>query len=133
MTIRYRVDLDEAEHSQLAVLLNGGTHAVRKIKRAQILLAADAGASDAVIASTVSVGVSTVYRTRRRCARRPARGRPASCPARRRRCWWPLRVPPHRPGASAGRWNCWLARWSNSPSTPLCRGRQCADAWTKTI
>ena len=42
------------------------THAVRKIKRAQILLAADAGVSDAGIASSVSVGVSTVYRTKRR-------------------------------------------------------------------
>src|SRR4051794_29392968 len=121
MTIRYRVDLNEAEHSQLAALLNGGTHAVRKIKRAQILLAADAGASDEVIASPVSVGVSTIYRTRRRCVEgnlelavseeaRP--GRLASCPARRRCCWWRPRVRPHRPGASAGRWNCWLARWS---------------------
>ena len=34
MNIRYRVDLDEAEHNALAALLNGGTHAVRKIKRA---------------------------------------------------------------------------------------------------
>ena len=66
MNIRYRVDLNEAEHTQLAALLNGGSQAVRKIKRAQILLAADAGASDEAIASTVSVGVSTVYRTRRR-------------------------------------------------------------------
>jgi transposase len=66
MNIRYRVDLNEAEHAQLAALLNGGTHAVRKIKRAQILLAADAGASDAVIARSVAVGVSTVYRTKRR-------------------------------------------------------------------
>ena len=66
MNIRYRVDLNEAEHSQLAALLNGGTHAVRKIKRAQILLAADTGISDEAIASSVSVGVSTVYRTRRR-------------------------------------------------------------------
>ncbi|HXE87437.1 MAG TPA: helix-turn-helix domain-containing protein, partial [Hyphomicrobiaceae bacterium] len=66
MNIRYRVDLDEAEQTQLAALLNGGSHAVRKIKRAQILLAADAGVSDEVIASTVSVGVSTVYRTKRR-------------------------------------------------------------------
>jgi hypothetical protein len=32
MTIRYRVDLNEAEHTQLAALLNSGTHAVRKIK-----------------------------------------------------------------------------------------------------
>src|SRR3954453_5352490 len=66
MTIRYRVDLNEAEHTQLAALLNGGSHAVRKIKRAQILLAADAGVSNEAIASSVSVGVSTVYRTRRR-------------------------------------------------------------------
>jgi transposase len=66
MNIRYRVDLNEAEHSQLAALLNGGTHAVRKMKRAQILLAADTGISDEAIASSVSVGVSTVYRTRRR-------------------------------------------------------------------
>jgi transposase len=65
MTIRYQVNLDEAEHTQLAALLNGGTHAVRKIKRAQILLAADAGVCDAAIAGSVSVGVSTVYRTRR--------------------------------------------------------------------
>jgi transposase len=66
MNIRYRVDLNEAEQTQLAALLNGGNHAVRKIKRAQILLAADAGGSDEAIASSVSVGVSTVYRTRRR-------------------------------------------------------------------
>jgi transposase len=65
MNIRYRVDLNEAEHTELAALLNGGTHAVRKIKRAQILLAADGGASDEAIARSVSVGVSTVYRTKR--------------------------------------------------------------------
>jgi transposase-like protein len=41
-------------------------HAVRKVKRAQILLAADGGASDAAIAVNVGVGESTVYRTKRR-------------------------------------------------------------------
>ena len=66
MTIRYRVDLTEAEHNELAALLNGGSHAVRTIKRAQILLAADAGASDETIASAALVGLSTVFRTRRR-------------------------------------------------------------------
>ena len=66
MTIRYRVDLSEAEHAQLAALLNGGKHPARKIKRAQILLAADAGANDEVIAPMISVGESTVYRTKRR-------------------------------------------------------------------
>ena len=66
MNIRYRVDLSEAERAQLTALLNGGRHAARTIKRAQILLAADAGVSDDVIASSVSVGGSTVYRTKRR-------------------------------------------------------------------
>lgn len=66
MTIRYRVDLSEAEHAQLAALLNGGQHAARKIKRAQILLAADGGVSDEMIAKTISIGESTVYRTKRR-------------------------------------------------------------------
>jgi transposase len=66
MNLRYRVDLSEAERDELKALLNGGKHAVRKVKRAQILLAADAGASDEEIATSVGVGGSTVYRTKRR-------------------------------------------------------------------
>ena len=66
MNIRYRVELSEAERAQLAALLSGGKHAARKIKRAQILLAADAGVGDEAIAASVSVGGSTVYRTKRR-------------------------------------------------------------------
>ncbi|WP_434082932.1 IS630 family transposase [Acidisoma cladoniae] len=66
MNIRYRVVLDEAERAQLRAMLSGGKHASRKIKRAQILLAADAGVSDEEIARTVSIGGSTVYRTKRR-------------------------------------------------------------------
>lgn len=65
MNIRYRVELEEAERAQLKAMLSGGKHAVRKLKRAQILLAADMGESDEVIARTVSVGGSTVHRTRR--------------------------------------------------------------------
>ena len=42
MNIRYRVELSEAERLELEALLSGGKHAVRKLKRAQILLAADA-------------------------------------------------------------------------------------------
>jgi hypothetical protein len=38
--------------------------AVRKIKRAQILLAADQGSTDEAIGSNVAVGTSTVYRTK---------------------------------------------------------------------
>ncbi len=66
MNIRYRVELSEAEHTQLAALLGGGKHPVRKLKRAQILLAANAGIADEDIANSVSVGGSTVYRTKRR-------------------------------------------------------------------
>jgi len=66
VNIRYRVELDEAERAQLRAMLNGGKHAARKIKRAQILLAADSGVGDEEIARTVSVGGSTVYRTKRR-------------------------------------------------------------------
>jgi transposase len=66
MNVRYRVELSQAERDQLTTLLSGGKHAARKLKRAQILLAADAGASDAVIATSVVVGGSTVYRTKRR-------------------------------------------------------------------
>lgn len=66
MNVRYRVDLGENERAQLKALLSGGKHAARKLKRAQILLAADAGASDEEIATTIGVGGSTVYRTKRR-------------------------------------------------------------------
>src|SRR5271154_279608 len=66
MNIRYRVELSEAERLELEGLLSGGKHAARKVKRAQILLAADAGASDETIANTVRVSGSTVYRTKRR-------------------------------------------------------------------
>jgi transposase len=66
MNIRYRVELSQAERDELNTLLNGGKHAARKLKRAQILLAADAGTSDEEIARVVAVGGSTVYRTKRR-------------------------------------------------------------------
>jgi hypothetical protein len=39
MNIRYRVELNEAERAQLTSMLSGGKHAVRKLKRAQILRA----------------------------------------------------------------------------------------------
>jgi transposase len=66
MNVRYRVELSQTERSELKTLLSGGRHAARRLKRAQILLAADAGASDDDIATSVGVGGSTVYRTKRR-------------------------------------------------------------------
>src|SRR5829696_8621383 len=65
MNIRFRVELSEAERDALTAMLSGGRQAVRKLKRAQILLAADAGSSDEVIAACVGVGPSTVCRTKR--------------------------------------------------------------------
>ena len=66
MNVRYRVELSQAERDELSAMLSGGKHAVRKLKRAQILLAADAGSGDEEIARAVAVGSSTVYRTKRR-------------------------------------------------------------------
>jgi transposase len=66
MNVRYHVELTRYERSELGALLSGGKQAARKLKRAQILLAADAGVTDDEIAATVGVSGSTVYRTRRR-------------------------------------------------------------------
>jgi transposase len=66
MNIRYRVELSEAERSELGTLLSGGRHAARKLKRAQILLAADGGAGDEEIVRAVGASGSTVSRTKRR-------------------------------------------------------------------
>ena len=66
MNVRYRVELTQSERHELAAFLSGGQHAARKLKRAQILLAADAGVGDDEIAASVRVGGSTVYRIKRR-------------------------------------------------------------------
>jgi transposase len=66
MNIRYRVTLTRCERDELRALLSGGRLGARKLKRAQILLAADAGVGDAEIAASIGVGGSTVYRTKRR-------------------------------------------------------------------
>ena len=51
MNIRYRVTLTGDEREQLQNLVSGGKAAVRRLKRAQILLAADARSTDQAIAS----------------------------------------------------------------------------------
>jgi transposase len=66
MNVVYRVELSQTERDEVKGLLSAGKHAARKLKRAQILLAADAGASDDDIATSVGVGGSTVYRTKQR-------------------------------------------------------------------
>ncbi|MGF9761564.1 IS630 family transposase [Microvirga sp. 0TCS3.31] len=66
MNICYRIELSEAKRAKLQAMLSCGRHAARKLKRAQILLAADRGVPDEDIARSVAVGGSTVYRTKRR-------------------------------------------------------------------
>jgi hypothetical protein len=53
MNIRYRVELSQTGRAGLIALLAGGKYAVRKLKRAQILWAADAGVDDETIAKSV--------------------------------------------------------------------------------
>jgi transposase len=66
VNVRYRVTLSQEEREQLRELVRGGKGRVRRLKRAQILLAAEAGATDEAIATNVAVGTSTVFRTKRR-------------------------------------------------------------------
>jgi transposase len=66
MNVRYRITLSSEERAQLRALVQGGKGSVRKLKRAQILLAAAGGSGDERIAVNISVGTSTVYRTKRR-------------------------------------------------------------------
>lgn len=66
MNVRYIVKLESSERQHLEALVGKGTCAVRRIKRAQILLAADAGRTDEEIADTVQVSTATVYRAKRR-------------------------------------------------------------------
>jgi transposase len=60
------VTLAATEREALESLVRGGTRAVRRVKRAQILLAAAAGVAEAEIATLVRVGTATVYRTKQR-------------------------------------------------------------------
>jgi len=66
MNIIYIVELTEDERNHLIEFTRAGKPGARKMKRAQILLMADKGATDNEIADALPVGTSTVFRTRRR-------------------------------------------------------------------
>jgi len=68
MEKQYHVNLTKEERNHLITLLMGGTQKVREIKRAQILLKADDGWTDAQIAEALPVGRATVERIRKRYA-----------------------------------------------------------------
>jgi transposase len=66
MNVRYRITLTVEERDELLRFVQAGKGAFRRLKRAQILLASEAGSLDKTIAKNISVGTSTVFRTKRR-------------------------------------------------------------------
>lgn len=66
MNLKYVVELTEEERAELRTFVGSGSKLVRKVKRAQVLLAADEGSGNAEIAAMVRVGTSTVYRVKQR-------------------------------------------------------------------
>src|ERR1700704_1014816 len=104
MNVRYRVELTQYERNELLALLSGGKQPARKLKRAQILLAADAGVGDEDIAASIGVGGSTIHRTKRRFVEgnlERARSPPAGLPPCRSVCA-PRRDAPPRCATAGG-------------------------------
>jgi putative transposase len=62
----YHVNLTEEERDSLLALIQKGRTSARRVRRAQILLAAADGQHDATIARVLHSSVSTVERTRKR-------------------------------------------------------------------
>ncbi len=91
MNIRHRVTLSAPERSSLEILVKGGKGAVRRLKRAQILLAADAGSTeDKAITLHVVVRVAAhqalyLDQTAALRWRRPRAGAGLSCRVKERR------------------------------------------------
>ena len=65
MNVRYRITLSDEERATLEGLIARGRPKLREVKRAQLLLAAEGGATDAAIARVVGTSEATVYRTKR--------------------------------------------------------------------
>ena len=65
MNVKYRVTLSDEERVTLRALVARGRPSVREVKRAQLLLAADAGATEMEIARAVGLSETTIYRTKR--------------------------------------------------------------------
>jgi transposase len=70
MNVRYVVELTPPERRDLEAGVASGTVKARKLKRAQVLLAADTRVPDVTIAATLRVSLATIYRTKRRFVER---------------------------------------------------------------
>lgn len=66
MATKYWVTLSPDEQATLSALTSQGQLSARKMKRAQILMAAHKKHTDDAIATIVGVGLSTVHRTRQK-------------------------------------------------------------------
>lgn len=66
MAKKYIVTLTAAERKELMKLTKSGAISARKLKRAQMLILADEGKTDAEIAAVLKAGMRTVERTRQR-------------------------------------------------------------------
>jgi hypothetical protein len=69
MAKRYIVTLTADERADLMALTKQGQIAARQLTRAHMLLRADAGDRDAVMAAALHVGSATVERVRKRCVK----------------------------------------------------------------
>jgi len=67
MNKRYHVTLEESERAALGEVIRKGKHSSRKVRRAQTLLLAAEGKTDAFIADALHLSLSTVERTRKQC------------------------------------------------------------------
>ena len=64
--LKYKVELNESERTQLKELVRGGTVPAHKLKRALTPLNADESLTDTEIAVALKIGLSTVGRVRTR-------------------------------------------------------------------
>lgn len=70
MNEKFVVELTVSEREVLREFVSSGSKLARKVKRAQVLLAADQGYGNQDIARLVGVGTSTVWRVKKRFVER---------------------------------------------------------------
>jgi transposase len=118
----------------------GDKHVARKLKRAQILPATDAARTDQAIAANVSVGLSTVYRTKRgfvpgnpeaALSETPRSGAARKPSAEQQAVLVVTHAPTRPPAGGDGRSSCWPTRWSSRPLARRSRARLCVTAWRR--
>ena len=66
MNIKYIIELNDDERTELREMLTVGEHSARKLRRVRTLLLADAGKQTSEIVDALGSNTSTVYRTKRR-------------------------------------------------------------------